>query len=121
MIALVTRRRRLCSLLGVALLTALLAIAPACRPAAVATATPTATRARPTPSPTPRPVATITPAQVRALSAAAQIAIFDARSREEYAAGHLPGAISLPLGELPQRVGEVPRDRPVVFYCSGST
>ncbi|MBI5288493.1 MAG: MBL fold metallo-hydrolase [Chloroflexi bacterium] len=41
----------------------------------------------------------------------------DVREPDEYAAGHLPGAIHIPLGQLPARHGEVPRDRPIVTYC----
>ncbi len=111
-----------CSLLVILLLAGFVAGASGCRPTVAPTPTPTATSVRPTPAPTPRPVATITPAEVFARSAGAdQLLVYDARSREEYAAGHLPGAVALPLGELPQRLAEIPRDRLVVFYCSGST
>lgn len=47
--------------------------------------------------------------------------LFDARPKMSYDAGHLPGAISLPLTELETRLSEVPRDRLVIFYCSGAT
>jgi rhodanese-related sulfurtransferase len=43
--------------------------------------------------------------------------IVDARSPDEYAAGHIHGAINIPLAELPERLGEVPADRPIVTYC----
>ncbi|HEU4698836.1 MAG TPA: rhodanese-like domain-containing protein [Gemmatimonadales bacterium] len=45
--------------------------------------------------------------------------VVDVRNASEYAAGHLPGVPNIPLGELPQRVGEIPRDRPVVVHCQG--
>jgi hydroxyacylglutathione hydrolase len=44
-------------------------------------------------------------------------AILDVRSFEEWSAGHLPGARNLPLGELDQRLDEVPGDRPVIVHC----
>jgi hydroxyacylglutathione hydrolase len=44
-------------------------------------------------------------------------ALLDVRSRAEWAAGHLPGAINLPLGELEQRLDEVPRARPLIVQC----
>ncbi len=43
-------------------------------------------------------------------------AIIDVRDRDEYVAGHLPGAIHIPAGELPRRLAEIPRGRPVVTY-----
>ncbi|MGW7406538.1 rhodanese-like domain-containing protein [Streptomyces sp. NPDC054833] len=42
------------------------------------------------------------------------------RPAEEYAAGHVPGALSIPVGELPDRIAEVPRDAEVVAYCRGA-
>jgi DNA-binding transcriptional ArsR family regulator len=48
-----------------------------------------------------------------------EVTLVDTRPVEEYRAGHLPGARSIPLEELPGRVGEIPRDREVVAYCRG--
>jgi rhodanese-related sulfurtransferase len=42
--------------------------------------------------------------------------VIDVRTAEEYAAGHLPGAIHLPAGEVRERRGEFPTERPVVPY-----
>ena len=42
--------------------------------------------------------------------------LVDVRTRSGYAKGHLPGAISIPLQEMPHRVAEIPRDIPVVLY-----
>jgi 3-mercaptopyruvate sulfurtransferase SseA len=50
------------------------------------------------------------------LDAGASPLIIDVRSRSSYERAHLPGAMSLPLRELPQRFADVPRDRPVVLY-----
>ena len=41
------------------------------------------------------------------------------RDRDEYEAGHIPGSLHVPFGELPERHGELPRDRPVAAICSG--
>src|SRR5438067_12494403 len=43
--------------------------------------------------------------------------LLDVREPWEYAAGHVPGARLIPLGELEQRVSEVPHDRPVLAIC----
>jgi rhodanese-related sulfurtransferase len=43
--------------------------------------------------------------------------IVDVRDAEEFVAGHIPGAINLPLNEIRQRLGELPRDREVWLYC----
>ncbi|HTP64181.1 MAG TPA: FAD-dependent oxidoreductase [Geobacteraceae bacterium] len=43
--------------------------------------------------------------------------LLDVRTPDEYAAGSIPGAINIPLAELRERNGEVPRDREVVIFC----
>lgn len=48
-----------------------------------------------------------------------EVTAIDVRPREEYAAGHLPGAISMPLAELPKRLKELQKRRDVVAYCRG--
>lgn len=47
------------------------------------------------------------------------VTIIDVRTPEEYAAGHLPGALNIPYDEVEKRVGELKagRDKPVVVYC----
>ena len=41
------------------------------------------------------------------------------RPREEYEAGHIAGALSIPLSSLEQRISEIPADGEVVAYCRG--
>lgn len=44
--------------------------------------------------------------------------LVDVRTPEEFAAGHLPGAVNIPVDELPQRLGELgPPEKPLVVYC----
>ena len=43
--------------------------------------------------------------------------LVDVREPWEFVAGHVPGAHLIPLGELEQRVGEIPRDRPIYAIC----
>lgn len=47
------------------------------------------------------------------------VTVLDVRPVEEYNAGHLPGAISIPLNELENRLSELPHDQEVVAYCRG--
>ena len=48
----------------------------------------------------------------------AAIALFALSGR--YAAGHLKGAVNIPLSQFRDRIGEVPRDRPVYLHCRTS-
>jgi rhodanese-related sulfurtransferase len=45
--------------------------------------------------------------------------LVDVRPPEEYAAGHIDGARSIPIGELERRLAELPEDREVIAYCRG--
>jgi rhodanese-related sulfurtransferase len=56
---------------------------------------------------------------VRRLQDGDDLVVLDVRPAAEYAAGHLPGAASIPVGELRRRLAELPRDREVVAYCRG--
>ncbi|MFP4131926.1 MAG: ArsR/SmtB family transcription factor [Thiohalospira sp.] len=48
-----------------------------------------------------------------------EVTVIDVRPDEEYRAGHIQGAMNVPLEELDQRLAELPRDREVVAYCRG--
>ena len=48
-----------------------------------------------------------------------QIILLDVRPAEEYAAGHLPHARSIPVSELEARLAELPLDKEIVAYCRG--
>jgi rhodanese-related sulfurtransferase/DNA-binding transcriptional ArsR family regulator len=48
-----------------------------------------------------------------------EVTLIDVRPREEYVAGHIPGAISVPIAELTTRVNEFRKRRDVVAYCRG--
>jgi len=47
------------------------------------------------------------------------VTVLDVRPPEEYAAGHIAGAISIPLADLERRLAELPRRGGVVAYCRG--
>jgi rhodanese-related sulfurtransferase len=48
-----------------------------------------------------------------------EVVILDTRPASEYAAGHIFGAISVPVGELRHRLRQLPKDREYVAYCRG--
>lgn len=60
------------------------------------------------------PAATIDPAAVTS-----EMTVLDVRPREEFEAGHFPGAVSIPLPQLAERHTELPVDTDVVVYCRG--
>lgn len=45
--------------------------------------------------------------------------VLDVRPEEEYRAGHIPGALSIPLPQLEARLAELPKGREIVAYCRG--
>ena len=47
------------------------------------------------------------------------VTLIDTRPEEEFTAGHLPGAINVPLSDLKRRLRELPRDQEIVAYCRG--
>jgi len=47
------------------------------------------------------------------------VTVLDVRPEEEYRAGHIPGAISIPLKEMERRLSDLPRDQEIVAYCRG--
>jgi len=47
------------------------------------------------------------------------VTVLDVRPPEEFAAGHLPGAVNIPVHELEKRLGELPKRKEVVAYCRG--
>lgn len=62
----------------------------------------------------------LTTEQAREFIKTDQPLILDVRTTQEYAAGHLPGAVHIPLHQLEKRYSEVAqfRDRPVLIYCA---
>jgi ArsR family transcriptional regulator len=47
------------------------------------------------------------------------VTLLDVRPADEFAAGHLPGAVNIPLKQLDRRLRELPRRREIVAYCRG--
>ena len=48
-----------------------------------------------------------------------EVTVLDVRPAEEYRAGHIPGALSVPLAELKARLKELPKNRRIAAYCRG--
>ncbi len=57
--------------------------------------------------------------ELKARLRAESVILLDVRPAEEYAAGHIAGAISIPYDDLEDRLREIPRDKEVVAYCRG--
>ena len=62
------------------------------------------------------------PDQIRSIEPAdlptmPEVVLLDVRELDEWAAGHAPQAVHIPLGDLARRAGELPADRPVVCIC----
>ena len=47
------------------------------------------------------------------------VTVLDVRPPEEFAAGHVPGAVNIPIHELERRLAELPKRREIVAYCRG--
>jgi rhodanese-related sulfurtransferase/DNA-binding transcriptional ArsR family regulator len=68
----------------------------------------------------PRDGQEVTSAELRARAEAGGVLTLDVRPVEEYRAGHIPGAVSIPVDELAERIAEVPGDVEIVVYCRGA-
>jgi rhodanese-related sulfurtransferase/DNA-binding transcriptional ArsR family regulator len=62
----------------------------------------------------------VTRDQLQQLAKTMPVTVLDVRPVEEYAAGHIPGAVSIPLNELADRLAELPDDGQIVAYCRGA-
>jgi rhodanese-related sulfurtransferase len=48
-----------------------------------------------------------------------RVIVLDVRPVEEYQAGHIPGALSIPIDELNRRIDELPKHQEIIAYCRG--
>lgn len=58
--------------------------------------------------------------ELQQLAKTTNVTVLDVRPREEYTAGHIPGAVSFPLNELADRLAELSNDGQIVAYCRGA-
>jgi ArsR family transcriptional regulator len=61
----------------------------------------------------------VTRAELLRRASEGEVTVLDVRPGDEFAVGHLPGAMNIPLAELERRLAELPPDREVVAYCRG--
>jgi rhodanese-related sulfurtransferase len=57
--------------------------------------------------------------ELRQLMREGDVTVVDVRPGEEYDAGHIPGALSIPVDELKRRLREIPKSKEVIAYCRG--
>lgn len=57
--------------------------------------------------------------ELRRLMREEDVTVVDVRPADEYAAGHIPGALSIPVPELKRRLRELPKSREIIAYCRG--
>jgi rhodanese-related sulfurtransferase len=57
--------------------------------------------------------------ELRRMLREGDVTVLDVRPRSEYEAAHIPGALSIPVAELEQRLAEVPKGNEVIAYCRG--
>lgn len=65
------------------------------------------------------PLEPVDAAELRRRLKAGAVTVIDVRPALEYEAGHIAGALSVPLERLNERLPDLPKDRPVVAYCRG--
>jgi rhodanese-related sulfurtransferase/predicted transcriptional regulator len=61
----------------------------------------------------------VTRDELRARLRTGSVIVLDVRPADEYAAGHVPGAVSIPVGELKRRLKEIPKGQEIVACCRG--
>jgi rhodanese-related sulfurtransferase/DNA-binding HxlR family transcriptional regulator len=68
----------------------------------------------------PEDTEAMTRVELLARAQTGDLVILDVRPRAEFEAGHLPGAISIPIEDLAARLDELPSDTEIVAYCRGA-
>lgn len=59
----------------------------------------------------------ISPAEAQKRALAGEIRLVDVREHREWIESHIQGALHMPLSAIADRIGKLPSDKPVVFYC----
>jgi rhodanese-related sulfurtransferase/DNA-binding transcriptional ArsR family regulator len=61
----------------------------------------------------------VTPDELAERMTNGEVVVLDVRPQHEYAAGHIVGALSIPVADLSERLAELPREKEYVAYCRG--
>ena len=61
----------------------------------------------------------VPPAELLARARRGLVTVLDVRPPEEFAAGHVPGAVNIPVHELEKRFRELPKRKEIIAYCRG--
>lgn len=64
-------------------------------------------------------MAAVTLSELKKLVQSGEVTVIDVRPRDEYEAGHIAGAVSVPVAELKRRLRDLPKRREVIAYCRG--
>ena len=59
------------------------------------------------------------PVTLNQIKGRSDIHLLDVRPKDEYQKGHMPKAISIPLDELEERLGDLPKEKLIIAYCRG--
>ncbi len=60
---------------------------------------------------------TVDVATVKALQGRSDVVVYDVREPFEYTAGHIPNVTLIPMGQVPNRLSEIPKDKTVILTC----
>ena len=61
---------------------------------------------------------TITSLQAKALLDKGAVFLLDVRTPEEFRQAHMKGAVLIPIDQIEKRLGEIPKNRPILVYCA---
>lgn len=65
------------------------------------------------------PLMPFNPKELKKAVQSEQVTLLDVRPEDEYQAGHIEGAINMPIDELNDKMTDLPIDKPVIVYCRG--
>lgn len=60
---------------------------------------------------------TLGPVELKGMMEHGNVILVDVRAKEDYAVSHIPGAISIPKDELPEKLDELSKDKVTIVYC----